>query len=134
MVIVAMACSFDCSLVREQVGTCRALSEGSADGRNQQAGQRADVVERLEAEHGLFDGVLPVRVDQRVGQAAVLGDDVGVGEQPVAGARGATVFSRVLPSFSVTDARVVSLSWTGPWRRGLSPLLLCTSVDVNAGE
>src|SRR5580700_4231908 len=74
MVIAGMAYSFGCSRLRGVSGACGALAEGGAHRRDQQIGQCADVVERLEVEHGLLDGVLPAGVDERVGQVAVLGD------------------------------------------------------------
>jgi hypothetical protein len=65
--------------------------------------QGADVVERLEVEHDLFNGALPIHIDHIVCQAATLLENIAVGQQPIAGAGGwPTVFSRVLPFLSVT--------------------------------
>src|SRR4029077_20446917 len=55
-------------------------------GRGQQGRQLRDVVEGIEVEDGLLNGGLAVCGDHGVSQAAVLVDDVGVGEPSVAGA------------------------------------------------
>src|SRR6201997_4824109 len=73
MVIAGMAYSFDCFRLRGVSGACGVLAEGGAHRRDQQIGQRADVLECLDAEHGLLDGALAIRIDHRAGQVAVLG-------------------------------------------------------------
>jgi hypothetical protein len=76
--------------------------EGRLHGGGEQGHQLRDVVKGVEIEDGVLDGGLAVWRDHGVSQAAVLVDDVGVGEHAVAGAArvgddpvaGAVVFER----------------------------------------
>src|SRR5262249_57075427 len=69
---------------RGRLGRFRSVESGPYGGRDQ-CRQLRDVVEGVELEHGLLDRALAVRGDHRAGQTSVLGDDIRIGEQPVAG-------------------------------------------------